>query len=50
MIADKDQFSKPWFRVELATWMDSNKKGRKDGVSAHRFGLTDILTPVTVFN
>jgi hypothetical protein len=29
--------------------MHSNKKGRKDGMSAHRFGIPDILTPVTGF-
>lgn len=49
MFADKRQFAKPWFRIELATWMHSNKRGEKDGMSAYRFGLPDVFTPLTSF-
>ena len=49
MFADKHQFSKPWFRVELASWMHSNKTAGKDGMSAYRFGLPDVFTPIASF-
>lgn len=49
IVADKEQFSRPWFRVELAAWMHSSKKSRQDGMSARRFGIPDILTPFTGF-
>ena len=49
MSADKTQFSKPWFRVELASWMHSNKRDGKDGMSAYRFGLPDVFTPIAGF-
>ena len=47
--ADLSQFSRPWFRVELASWMHSKNTNRKDGMSAHRFGIPDILTPIAGF-
>jgi hypothetical protein len=49
MSADKNQFSKPWYRVELASWMHSNKRDEKDGMSAYRFGLPDVFTPIAGF-
>ena len=49
MSADKTQFSKAWFRVELAAWMHSNKRDGKDGMSAYRFGLPDVFTPIAGF-
>jgi len=49
MLADKHQYSKPWFRVELASWMHSNKTDGKDGMSAYRYGLPDFFTPIASF-
>jgi hypothetical protein len=49
VLADKKQFSRPWFRVEFASWMHSNKRDGKDGMSAYRFGIPDVFTPITGF-
>jgi hypothetical protein len=48
-LADRKQFSQPWFRSELASWMHSKYNHNKDGMSAHRFGIPDILTPLASF-
>jgi len=49
MSADKSQFSSPWYRVELSSWMHSNRGDGKDGMSAYRFGLPDFFTPIAGF-
>lgn len=48
-LADRLQFSQPWFRSELASWMHSKRRASKDGMSARRFGIPDILTPIVGF-
>ncbi len=48
-LADRLQFSQPWFRTELASWMHSKHRSSKDGISARRYGIPDILTPIAGF-
>lgn len=48
-LADRKQFSQPWFRSELASWMRPKNRLSRDGMSAVRFGLPDMLTPLMGF-
>lgn len=48
-LADRKQFSQPWFRTELAMWMRPKHGHGHDGMSAYRFGLPDFLTPIAGF-
>ncbi|MFT6898820.1 MAG: hypothetical protein ACJA13_003247, partial [Paraglaciecola sp.] len=48
-LADRKQFSQPWFRNELALWMRPKRHHNKDGMSAYRFGIPDFLTPIAGF-
>ena len=49
MQGDKWQFSQPWFRTELATWLHSSRKDSHDGMSGRRFGIPDLFTPLLGF-
>lgn len=49
MQGDRWQFSQPWFRTELATWLHSSRKDSRDGMSGRRFGIPDLFTPVLGF-
>jgi hypothetical protein len=48
-LADRKQFSQPWFRSELALWLRPKHHHGKDGMSAYRFGIPDFLTPIAGF-
>jgi len=48
-LADRKQFSQPWFRNELALWLRPKHQRNKDGMSAYRFGIPDFLTPIAGF-